>query len=140
MRLDWLPWFRPRQHVAIGFGSNIGDRRRHLERGLEELAAREDLVAVSSLYETAPIGPVPQDDFLNAVAVIKTRTRADDLLELLHEIEDGEGREREENWGARTLDLDLLLYEGLEIHGHRNLTVPHPELHHRRFVLEPAIA
>ena len=139
MKRYWLSWLRPRHHAAIGFGSNMGDRQAHLNRGLEALAARQGLVAVSSLYETAPIGPVPQQDFLNAVAVIKTRTHPDTLLDLLHSIEDDAGRVREENWGARTLDLDLLLYEGVEIHGHRHLTLPHPELHKRRFVLEPLL-
>ena len=139
MKRDWFSWFRPRCHVAIGFGSNIGDRRAHLDRGLQALAGRQALVAVSSLYETEPIGPVPQGDFLNAVAIVKTRTRPHDLLDELLEIEDGEGRVREEHWGARTLDLDLLLYEGVEIHGHRHLTIPHPELKNRRFVIEPLL-
>ena len=117
----------------------MGDRRGHLDRGLKALAAHESVVAVSSLYATEPIGAVPQDEFLNAVAIIKTRTQPDPLLDVLCSIEDGEGRVREENWGARTLDLDLLLYEGIEIHGHRHLTVPHPEMHRRRFVLEPLL-
>lgn len=117
----------------------MGDRRLHLDRGLRALAAREDLVATSSIYETEPIGPVPQDKFLNAVAIVKTRTQPDPLLDVLRSIEDGEGRVREENWGARTLDLDMILYEGVEIHGHRHLTLPHPEMYRRRFVLEPLL-
>ena len=139
MKRYWLSWIRPRHHAAIGFGSNMGDRQGYLHRGLQALADCQKLVTVSSLYETAPIGPVPQQDFLNAVAVIKTRTHPDALLDQLHAIEDGAGRVRQENWGARTLDLDLLLYEGVEIHGHRHLTLPHPELAKRRFVLEPLL-
>ena len=139
MKHYWLPWFRPHHYAAIGFGSNMGDKRAYLDEGLEALSACERVVVVSSLYETEPIGAVPQDYFLNAVAIIKTKTHPDPLLDLLHSIEDESGRVREENWGARTLDLDLLLYEGLEIHGHRHLTLPHPELRNRRFVLEPLL-
>lgn len=138
MKRDWYSWFRPSRHVAIGFGSNMGDRRAHLDEGLKALADCQPLVAISSLYETEPIGPVPQEDFLNAVAVVKTKTNPAALLDVLRSIEDGAGRVREENWGARTLDLDMLLYEGVEIHSHL-LTLPHPEMHNRRFVLEPLL-
>ncbi len=123
---------------AVGLGSNLGDRRSHLAaaiRELEQLGARR---VVSSLYETAPIGGPAQDDFANAVALLETRRSARGLLNGLLEIERSAGRVRRGRWGPRVLDLDLLLHGG-ETVDEAGLTVPHPRLGERRFVLEPLL-
>jgi len=124
--------------VAVGFGSNIGDRRTHLDAGLGALSVRWKPVARSSLYESAPVGPVEQAAFLNAVAVFETNDAPAGALERLLEIERSRDRTREIRWGPRTLDLDLLLY-GDQVVDEPGLTVPHPELANRRFVLEPLL-
>lgn len=125
-------------HVALG--SNLGDRRAHLDAALDALRVLPGsrLVAASSIVETDPVGPVPQARFLNAAAALETTLPARELLDRLHEIERSRGRDRvrERRWGPRTLDLDLLLY-GAAILDEPGLTVPHPRLHERRFVLEP---
>jgi len=115
----------------IGLGSNLGDRRAMIAGALERLRPRR----VSSILETDPVGLVDQPPFLNAVAEIETTLRPQDLLGRLQDIERGLGRVRGERWGPRTLDLDLLLY-GDERVASESLTVPHPELHRRRFVLD----
>ncbi len=93
---------------------------------------------MSSLYETAPIGGPEQGPFLNAVAVIDTELPASKLLERCLQIERNSGRERRERWGPRTIDLDILLYGDEEI-DEPDLTVPHPRMTERRFVLEPLL-
>lgn len=124
--------------VAVGFGSNVGDRRAHLDGGLGALSARWKPVARSAIYETAPIGPVDQQAFLNAVAVFETDDEPTVVLSRLLAAEQTRGRTRDVRWGPRTLDLDLLLYESrtVDLPG---LTVPHPALTDRRFVLEPLV-
>lgn len=124
--------------VAVGFGSNIGDRRGHLDGGLAALSAHWQPVARSSLYETAPIGPVDQAPFLNAVAVFETDEEPTVALARLLSAEQTRGRTRDVRWGPRTLDLDLLLYETRRV-DLPGLTVPHPALTDRRFVLEPLL-
>lgn len=124
--------------VAVGFGSNVGDRRAHLDGGLGALSVWGKPVSRSSLFESAPVGPVEQEAFLNAVAVFETNETPASLLERLLDIELSRGRTREVRWGPRTLDLDLLLY-GDEVVAEPGLTVPHPELTNRRFVLEPLL-
>lgn len=124
--------------AAIALGSNLGDRRRHLDDAVAFLAGLGDVVAVSSYYETAPIGGPEQQDYLNAVAVVVTELPAGRLLEMMLEEERRHGRRRREKWGPRTLDLDLLLYGELVI-DEPSLTVPHPRLTERRFVLEPLL-
>ena len=122
----------------IGLGSNLGDRRAHLERALTLLgrAPGIEVRAVSSFMETAPVGGPPQGMFLNAAASIETDLDPDGLLAALLDIEDRMGRVRAERWGPRIIDLDLLLFDDRIMHG-RRLTVPHPRMHTRRFVLEP---
>lgn len=124
----------------IGLGSNLGDRLAALEAALGALARLEglDLVAVSAAYETAPVGPVAQGDYLNAVTQVRTRLKPRALLEALLQIERGHGRERRERWGPRTLDLDLLLWGRVRV-AEPGLVVPHPRLTERRFVLEPLL-
>ena len=121
----------------VGIGTNLGDRERNIRRALE-LLAELGTVRNSTVRETDPVGVVEQPKFLNAVAEIQTDLPASDLLERLLEIERGLGRDRstEERWGPRTIDLDLLLY-GRETIEEPGLSVPHPRLTERRFVLEP---
>lgn len=95
-----------------------------------------EVVRVSGLYETEPVGPPGQADYLNQVVVIETEQSPEALLEMALEIEDELGRERRERWGPRTIDLDLLLYGDLALSGCA-LTLPHPRLHERSFVLVP---
>lgn len=122
----------------IGLGSNVGDRVAHLRAALEALAARGVTVTkVSSLYETDPVGP-PQPDYLNAAAELSTDLSPADLVRTLKAAEADVGREHRERWGPREIDLDLLLY-GDEMIDEEGLTVPHPELTHRAFVLVPLI-
>jgi 2-amino-4-hydroxy-6-hydroxymethyldihydropteridine diphosphokinase len=126
--------------VYIGLGSNIGDREGAIAAALERLARAPgvEVIAVSTLRETDPVGPVrDQPRFLNGVAALETSLTAGRLLELLLEVEREGGRTREgPPGGPRTLDLDLLLYGDLVL-DEPGLTIPHPRLHERRFVLEP---
>jgi 2-amino-4-hydroxy-6-hydroxymethyldihydropteridine diphosphokinase len=117
----------------IGLGSNLGDREATIASAL---AALPGVVAVSRLRETAPVGVVDQPRFLNGVARLETALAPRELLDALLAVERSLGRERHERWGPRTIDLDLLLY-GNEVVDEPGLTVPHPRLHERRFVLEP---
>jgi 2-amino-4-hydroxy-6-hydroxymethyldihydropteridine diphosphokinase len=115
----------------VGLGSNLGDRRAILASALDALGPRR----VSRILETEPWGRADQPPFLNAVAELETDVEPAPLLARLMEIEAVHGRARTERWGPRTLDLDLLLYGGREI-SVPGLTVPHPRLAERRFVLE----
>ncbi len=121
----------------IGLGTNLGDRELNLRRALERL---EELgpVRASSSRETDPVGVTDQPKFLNAAAELATELSPKELLERLLEIERELGRDRatERRWGPRVIDLDLLLF-GEEAIGEPGLTVPHPRLADRRFVLEP---
>lgn len=122
----------------VGLGSNVGDRRRHLGDAVIGLASLAEVLAVSSLYETAPIGGPAQDDFLNQVVVVTTSHSARRFLNGMKSLEKAAGRERAERYGPRTLDLDLLLFDK-EVIDEPGLTVPHPRLTERRFVLEPLL-
>jgi 2-amino-4-hydroxy-6-hydroxymethyldihydropteridine diphosphokinase len=124
----------------VGIGSNLGDREGHLREALDLLAAEEgiEIVAVSALRETEPVGPVEQGPFLNGAVQVATELRPFELLERLLDIEQRLGRVRRERFGPRTIDLDLLLY-GDELVEEPGLTVPHPRLHERRFALEPLV-
>jgi 2-amino-4-hydroxy-6-hydroxymethyldihydropteridine diphosphokinase len=122
----------------VGIGSNLGDRETHLRTALEALATEDgiDVVAVSRLRETEPVGPVEQGPFLNGAVQVATELPPQELLARLLNIEERLGRVRGERFGPRTIDLDLLVY-GDEIVDEPGLTVPHPRLHERRFALEP---
>lgn len=126
--------------VAVGIGSNLGDRRGHVEHALARLASlpETELLARSGLIETEPVGPVAQERFINAAATIRTALEPVGLLEHLQEIERERGRRRSEEtrWGPRSLDLDILLYADRVI-DRPGLTVPHPRMHEREFVLAP---
>lgn len=122
---------------AIGLGSNLGDSLAILTGAIDRLKTHSqvELVAVSSWYITAPVGP-PQPDYLNGCVTFETSLTPLDLLNNLQAIESEFGRVRQEVWGARTLDLDLLLYENLII-DLPTLQVPHPCMCERAFVLVP---
>ncbi len=125
--------------AVIGLGSNLGDRKAHLESAGRAIARRIGTVAASSsLWETAPVGGPDQGPYLNAVVVVDTELAPRTVLDRLLDIERDHGRERRERWGPRTLDLDLLLYGDQEIDS-PGLVVPHPHLTERRFVLEPLV-
>jgi 2-amino-4-hydroxy-6-hydroxymethyldihydropteridine diphosphokinase len=123
----------------VGLGSNLGDRLANLQRAVELLAARNGVTVVASsrVYETAPVGPA-QPDYLNAVVEVATILGARDLLESCLSIEDEMGRVRAERWGPRLIDLDLLLF-GDETIDQPGLTVPHPRMFERLFVLVPLV-
>jgi 2-amino-4-hydroxy-6-hydroxymethyldihydropteridine diphosphokinase len=120
---------------AIGLGSNLGERVEHLRFAVRELERIAEVIAVSSLYETAPVGGPEQGPYLNAVVVILADVDADSILAVCHSIETGAGRVREKRWGARTLDLDLLTSD--EPSSGAAAVVPHPRLTEREFALRP---
>jgi 2-amino-4-hydroxy-6-hydroxymethyldihydropteridine diphosphokinase len=123
--------------AVVGLGSNLGDRRAHLEFAIARLTRYLSALRVSSVHETDPVGvPGDQPRFLNAVAVGETTLEARPLLDALLAIEKQAGRERPYAGAARTLDLDLILL-GDRIIDEPDLTVPHPRFRERRFVLEP---
>ena len=125
----------------IGLGANLGDRERTLRAAVDALATEAgiEVVAVSKLRETQPVGVGEQPRFLNGAAELETRLGARELLDRLLVVEKRFGRVRTPGeHGPRTLDLDLLLY-GDEVIDEPGLTVPHPRLHERRFVLEPLV-
>jgi 2-amino-4-hydroxy-6-hydroxymethyldihydropteridine diphosphokinase len=126
------------RRAYIGLGSNLDEPSSQIERAFELLDSipRTRLVSRSSLYESAPLGPVEQPDFVNAVAEILTSLDASSLLTHLQEIERSQGRTRDVRWGPRILDLDLLIFGDAEIHL-PELTVPHPGIAKRNFVLLP---
>lgn len=127
-------------NVYVGLGSNEGDRERHLVTALEALS-RIDAAAVlrcSSLFDSAAVGP-PQPRYLNAVVALDCGLPPQRLLTILQRIELDLGRRREGvRWGPRSIDLDILVWEG-EVIADANLQVPHLELHKRRFALEPLV-
>ena len=131
---------QPREVTAyIGLGANLGRRREALRGALEALGRRDGLrvVRASTFLETEPVGGPPgQPPYLNAAAELRTALAPEGLLRALQQVEDAFGRTREVRWGPRTLDLDLLLY-GDRVIDTPALTVPHPRMHERRFVLEP---
>ncbi|WP_342507777.1 2-amino-4-hydroxy-6-hydroxymethyldihydropteridine diphosphokinase [Sporosarcina sp. FSL K6-2383] len=124
----------------LSIGSNIGDRLEHLVEAVRALHFRDEVevLSVSSIYETAPVGYTDQADFLNVTVCVETIARAFDLLEICQEIERELGRVRAIRWGPRTVDLDILLY-GVDNIEAENLVVPHPRMHERAFVLIPLL-
>jgi 2-amino-4-hydroxy-6-hydroxymethyldihydropteridine diphosphokinase len=126
----------------IGIGSNLGDKRNNCLKAVDMLGEIPgcELIARSDLYLTSPVGVEDQDWYVNAVASISTRISAQKLLERLLDIESRMGRIRnkKERWASRIIDLDILVF-GREIIHEKNLIVPHPLMHVRRFVLEPIV-
>jgi len=128
-------------HIAfIGLGSNLEDPRSQLQHAFAELDQLPDtrLIARSSLYRSAPLGYPDQPEFVNAVAEIATALTPQALLQALLQIEHQHGRERTFRNAPRTLDLDVLLYDDAQMHEH-GLTIPHPQMHLRAFVLQPLL-
>jgi 2-amino-4-hydroxy-6-hydroxymethyldihydropteridine diphosphokinase len=126
------------EHTAyIGLGSNLGDKTWNLQNAISEIRASADTLAIefSSFYNTKPLGRTNQPVFLNAVVKLKTSLTYRSLFEQILKIEQTLGRQRSEHWGPRTIDLDLLLYDDVVI-TEPDLTVPHPQLHLRSFVLK----
>ena len=123
---------------AIALGSNLGNSLDTLDSSLNVLNSNPgiNLLAVSSWYKTKPVGGSPQPDYLNGCAILNVQQTPEELLTLLQATELQFGRVRNERWGARTLDLDILLYEDL-ILDTPNLTIPHPRMTERAFVLVP---
>ncbi|OGX30176.1 MAG: 2-amino-4-hydroxy-6-hydroxymethyldihydropteridine diphosphokinase [Omnitrophica WOR_2 bacterium RIFCSPLOWO2_12_FULL_51_24] len=123
----------------IALGSNLGDRRGNIEKAIEELkgSLMVEVVKVSKFYETDPVGGPPQDKFLDAAAEIRTLLTPHALLVLLRDAEGKVGRTPSKvKWGPREIDLDILLYNDL-VMDDPDLVIPHPQLHLRRFMIEP---
>ena len=124
------------RRAFLGLGSNLGDRVRYLREAVDTLGA-VDLRAVSPVYETEPVGgPGGQDAYLNLVVELETARTPYDLLGVCHRLEAAAGRVREERWGPRTLDVDVLWIDGVTV-DEPDLQVPHPRMWERRFVLAP---
>ena len=126
------------ERVFIALGSNLGDRPAWLRQAQEKLfgVPTVQLVAASAIYETEPVGKTDQPAFLNQVVEVRTALAPEDLLSRLLQVERELGRVRNERWGPRNIDLDLLAFGDRNFKTSR-LVLPHPELHHRRFVLQP---
>lgn len=121
----------------FGLGSNLGDRVTYLRDAVASLRATGELVAVSPVYETDPVGgPAGQGMYLNLVVELDTDLDGRGLLELCRSLEGVAGRARDEHWGPRTLDVDILWGSGMEI-DEPDLQIPHPRMRERRFVLAP---
>jgi 2-amino-4-hydroxy-6-hydroxymethyldihydropteridine diphosphokinase len=126
--------------ALLSLGSNLGDRALALRQSLEVLArsAGMRVTATSSFHETKPVGgPAAQENFLNAAALLETSLPPREFFSILQAVENQLGRVRDQRWGPRTIDLDLLLYDQLELET-PELTLPHPRMSFRRFVLEPS--
>lgn len=124
-------------NVFLLLGSNLGDRQMYLSRAIGYI--ENDIAPVakaSSVYETQSWGKAGEPDYLNQVIMLQTSVPATDILERILAIEKRLGRQREEKWGSRTIDIDILFY-GDEIINEPGLQVPHPRLHERKFTLEP---
>jgi 2-amino-4-hydroxy-6-hydroxymethyldihydropteridine diphosphokinase len=127
----------PTRRAFLGLGSNLGDRRELLAAAVATLRASGDVIGVSPLYETEPVGgPTDQGPFLNLVVELATADPPRRLLERCHELERAAHRVRTVRWGPRTLDADVLLVVGESV-DEADLIVPHPRMWERRFVLEP---
>jgi 2-amino-4-hydroxy-6-hydroxymethyldihydropteridine diphosphokinase len=128
-------------HVAyIGIGSNLGDKRCHCEKAISQIlkSDRHRLLAKSSLFKTQPIGYTSQDWFVNGVIKIETDLEAPELLRTLKTIESQLGRAETFRWGPRTIDLDILFFDDIEIRT-EELQIPHPLIQNRQFVLIPLV-
>lgn len=121
--------------VVLSLGSNLGDRLAHLQAAVDVVHRRLGVLAVSPVYETAPVGGPPQDDYLNAVLLTSVE-RPWDALEAAREAEAARARRRTERWGPRTLDVDVVSVDDV-VADDPELTLPHPRAHERAFVLAP---
>lgn len=122
----------------LSLGSNLGDRAANLRDAIAQLEELGRVRAISGFYETQPVDMPDQPWFLNCVVAIETEKTARQLLQLALKIEAGMGRLRMRNKGARNIDIDIVLY-GDHVVNEPGLNIPHPEVHKRRFVLEPLV-
>lgn len=149
IKKPWAPIGLPMDYVAVeierswhrtyvALGSNMGDKLMYLENAVKAIENDVNckLLKISDIIVTEPYGPVEQDDFLNGCMMIDTLYTPQELLRFLQRLEQEANRVREVHWGPRTLDLDILLYDDL-VTSDDELTIPHPEMHKRAFVLEP---
>jgi 2-amino-4-hydroxy-6-hydroxymethyldihydropteridine diphosphokinase len=122
----------------LSIGSNLGDRFEYLQNAVLEICNNSQIskVKVSSIYETTPVGGPQQDDFLNAVIEIETQLSPNELLAFAQQLEQQANRVRTEHWGPRTLDVDILDYENV-VSNDSELTLPHPRISERAFVVVP---
>ncbi len=131
---------RSERFAFLGLGSNVGERLDHLQAAVDRLHADRGIRvdAVSSVYESAPVGGPDQGPYLNIAVRVATRHGARALLASCQAVEAAGGRERTVRWGPRTIDVDILLYDGRVVRS-RRLQVPHPRLTERAFALIPLI-
>ena len=122
--------------AVISLGANIGNPEEQMQLASARLREATDVIALSSIYTTEPVGGPVQHNYLNAICITESELPAADLLALLHGIEKTLGREHVERWGPRTIDLDLIQY-GTILSSAQELELPHPRAHERKFVLEP---
>ncbi|MCP8971156.1 2-amino-4-hydroxy-6-hydroxymethyldihydropteridine diphosphokinase [Ectobacillus ponti] len=129
-----------RNTAYLALGSNIGDRAAFLSEAVSSLRGHPDIQveALSSIYETDPVGYTEQDKFLNMAVKVSTSLSPGELLAYIQETERQLGRKREIHWGPRTIDLDILLFNHENIVA-ENLIIPHPRMHERAFVLVPLL-
>jgi len=126
-----------KQEIYVGIGSNLGDRLANIRKAIELMKEAEiEIIGGASIYEAEPFGYKEQGWFLNSVVKARTELSPGRLWKKLERIEKSMGREREIKWGPRIIDLDILFYGNKILNG-RQLQIPHPELHKRRFVLVP---
>ena len=125
--------------AVLSLGSNLGNSAEILSSAAEALNEVSEVIALSSFYHTRPVGGPPQPDFINAIIIIETNLEPEELLLVAQAIEGAHGRERNENtvkWGPRFLDIDLIKCDEMLINS-PDLTIPHPRVHEREFVLRP---
>lgn len=124
--------------VYLSLGSNMGDRQGFLQAAVAKLSQSpaNELIKASAYYQTSPVGGVVQDDFINQALLMETDLSATDLLDLIHEIEASLDRKRLVHWGPRTIDIDILFYGDTQLDT-KTLSLPHPEVFNRLFVLVP---
>ena len=122
--------------AVISLGANLGNPEEQMQLAIAMLREATDVIALSSIYTTEPVGGPVQPNYLNAICITESELPAADLLALLHGIEKTLGREHVERWGPRTIDLDLIQY-GTILSSAQELELPHPRAHERKFVLEP---
>jgi 2-amino-4-hydroxy-6-hydroxymethyldihydropteridine diphosphokinase len=122
--------------VYLSLGSNIGDRESHLRDAISRLENQGRIQSIASFYETEPVEFTDQARFLNCAVALETEEAPEQLMESVLHIEQEMGRERQQNKGPRTIDIDILLFSDTIIDSPK-LTIPHPAMHARRFVLQP---
>jgi 2-amino-4-hydroxy-6-hydroxymethyldihydropteridine diphosphokinase len=122
--------------VYLSLGSNIGDRESHLRDAISRLENKGRIKSIASFYETEPVEFTDQARFLNCALALETEEAPEQLMESVLHIEQEMGRERQQNKGPRTIDIDILLFSDTIIDSPK-LTIPHPAMHERRFVLQP---